>query len=651
MPGTTLSRVKFGDFVADFDSFELRKHGIRLKLQDQPFQILKLLLQHPGQLVTREELRMELWTESTFVDFDAGLNAAIRRLRDALSDSADEPRYIETLPRHGYRFLAPVGIVSESAPAAPREVPAASGTGHGRLEVVVSDELATALPNENGRPRAVLWRRALVLAGALVVALGIGAATLRWRVFAKHVSDGRVYSIAVLPLQNLSGDSSQDYFADGMTDALITNLAQLKSLHVISSTSSARYKGTQKPLPEIGRELNVSVIVEGSVIRAGNHVRVTAQLLDAARDQHLWAGRYDRDLRDILQLQSELASAVAMEVAGRLTPDEKSRLAKEVRPVNPQAYEAYLRGGYFLDKWTTEGFDKAKGYFQQSIDLDPGYAQGYAGLAEYYRSVAFMGVVPPQDAWLKAENLLEKSLEINGASSNAHTLLGMLKLQFRCDRAAAEEELNRALELNPGDMGALDYHSYYLLEIGRMDEAIAEKKKVLEHDPLSVRTNAEFALYLLQAGRNDEAISQLQKTLELDPNYAATHMRLGRAYAAKTQYEQAAGEFKKAIALDKTPMRLAKLGEVYARWGKRQEATQTIADLRAMSKQRYVPPNTLALIYSQMGQKEAAITWLAKSKPDDEPKVSDPGFDSLRSDPQFKILEARLKPNDACPSF
>jgi TolB-like protein/DNA-binding winged helix-turn-helix (wHTH) protein/Flp pilus assembly protein TadD len=652
MPGTSaLSRAKFGDFLVDFDSFELRKHGIRLKLQDQPFQILKLLLRQPGQLVTREELRMELWTESTFVDFDAGLNAAVRRLRDALNDSADEPRYIETLPRHGYRFMAPVEIATEPAPALRGPMSISPGNSHGRPEVVGSDQLATALPRENWRPRETLWRRALVLAAALVVALGMGAAALRWRVFAKRVNSGQVYSIAVLPLQNLSGDSSQDYFADGMTDALITNLAQIKSLHVISSTSSARYKGTQRLLPEIGRELNVSFIVEGSVIRAGNHVRITAQLLDAARDQHLWAGQYDRDLRDILQLQSELASAVVMEVAGRLTPDEKSRLAREVRPVSPQAYEAYLRGGYFLNKWTVEGFDKAKGYFQQSIELDAGYAQGYAGLAEYYQSVAFVGVVPPKDAWLKAEQLLEKSLQINSGLSDAHTLLGMLKLQFRCDRPAAEKELNLALELNPGDMGALDYHSYYLLEIGRMDEAIAEKKKVLEHDPLSVRTNAEFALYLLQAGRTDEAISQLQKTLELDPNYAATHMRLGHAYAAKTQYEQAVVEFKKAIALDKTPMRLAKLGELYARWGKSREAAQTIADLRAMSKQRYVPPNTVALIYSQMGQKEAAIAWLAKSKPDDEPKVSDPGFDSLRSDPQFKILEARLKPNEACPSF
>jgi tetratricopeptide (TPR) repeat protein len=310
--------------------------------------------------------------------------------------------------------------------------------------------------------------------------------------------------------------------------------------------------------------------------------------------------------------------------------------------VNPQAYEAYLKGKYFLDKWTGEGFEKAKVYFQQSIDLDPGYPEGYMGLAEYYGTVAFMGMVPSREAWLKAETLLAKSLEMDNSSSDTHALLGMIKLQFRCDRAAAEKELNLALELNPGDMGALDWHSYYLLEIGSKDEAIAEKKRVLEHDPLSVRTNAELGLYFLDSGRIDEAIAQLQKTLELDPNYAAAHMRLGAAYEEKEEYGQAVIEIQKAISLDKKPVRLAQLGELYARWGKRQEASETIGQLQEMSKQRYVAPTMIALIYSRLGQNEAAIAWLEKANPDDDPKISNAAFDTLRSDPRFKILEARL---------
>jgi TolB-like protein/DNA-binding winged helix-turn-helix (wHTH) protein/Flp pilus assembly protein TadD len=646
-----LRRATFGDFIVDFDSFELRKHGIRLKLQDQPFQILKLLLRRPGELVTREQLRAELWTENTFVDFDAGLNAAIRRLRDALNDSAEEPRYIETLPRHGYRFIAPVEIVAQPAPTPPEEVFIANVSGNGHQEVGVSAEPGGLLATKQTRLFGMSWVRKLAAACALLVAVGVSTVVLRSGVFAKRSVDGRAYSIAVLPLQNLSGDASQDYFADGMTDALITNLAQSNSLQVISRTSSTRYKGTQKPLPEIGHELNVSLVIEGSVIRTGNHVRITAQLLDAAKDRLLWAGRYDRDLNDVFQLQSELASAVTLEVVGRLTPDEGSSMVAQVRPVNPESYEAYLKGKYFLDKWTGEGFEKAKGYFQQSIDLDPSYADGYAGLSEYYATVAFLGIVPPRDSWLKAEGLITKALEIDHSSSSDHAQLGMIKLQFGCDRAAAETELSHALRLNPGNMSALDFHSYYLLEVGRTDEAIAEKRRVLEHDPLSVKTSAELGLYLFLAGHTDEAIAQLQKALDLDPNYAAAHMRLGWAYTRKQQYDRAVAEIRKAIVLDKKPMRLANLGEVYALWGKRQEAMRTISALREMSKQRYVAPTTIALVYARLGEKKAAISWLEKAKPEDDPKVSDPGFESLRSDPRFKMLETRLKAGPSCPAF
>ena len=502
-------------------------------------------------------------------------------------------------------------------------------------------------------------RAALVL--ALVVALLAMVAYGSLRVprvrewIAARVSPStpqEIKSLAVLPLENLTGDPSQDYFVDGITNALITNLAKVGSIRVISRTSAMQYEGKHKRLPEIARELNVDAVVEGSVGRSENRVRVSAELVDAANDRNLWAQNYDRDLHDILQLQNELATTVALEVAGRLTPTERSRLATKTQPVSPQAYEAYLKGEYFLNKWTAEGFEKAKTYFQQAIELDPTYAQGYAGLAEYYAIVAYMGVVPPREAWLKSESLLTKTLEMDNSSSKAHTLLGMLKLQFHCDRPGAEEELNRALELNPGDMGALDYHSYYLLEIGRPDEAIAEKRRVLDHDPLAVIISSELGgVYYLNAGRNDEAIAQLQKALELDPNFAATHMGLGLAYENKRQYEQAVTAFQKAISLDKQPPRFARLGEVYARWGKKREALETIRELREMSKQQYVSPAWIALIYARLGQNQAAITWLRRATPHDDPKISEPSFESLRSDPQFKELEARLKPNQNCPAF
>jgi eukaryotic-like serine/threonine-protein kinase len=459
-------------------------------------------------------------------------------------------------------------------------------------------------------------------------------------------------SIAVLPLENLSGgDSAQEYFADGMTDALITSLSRIGALRVISRTSSLHYKGTHKSLPEIAQELNVDAVVEGSVAKAGSRVRINAQLVDARREQHLWARQYDRELQDVLQLQNDLASAIALEVAGTLTPNEQSHLKQRTRQVNPQAYEAYLKGIYFLDKWTDEGFGRAKDYFAEAIELDPRYAEGYAGLGEYYGNAAFTGKVPPREAWVKSEELLNKALEMDNTSSKAHSLLGMLKMYFYCDQPAAEKELNHALQLNPGDMRALDYHSYYLLGIGRTDEAIAEKRRVLEHDPLALITNADLGLYLIQAGRTDEAIAQFQKTLELDPNYAAAHMRLGLAYAQKEQYSQAVFEMQKAISLDKNPARLAQLGEVYAQWGKRKEALGKIRQLKEMSKRQHVAPGLIALIYARLGERAAAFHWLEKAQPEDDPKISNPAFESLRSEPRFKILEARLRPNSSCPAF
>ena len=641
----TILRARFGDFVVDFESFELRKHGIRLKLQHQPFQVLSLLLLHAGQPVTREQLCTELWAGNTFVEFDAGLNAAIRRLRDVLCDSADKPRYIETLPRHGYRFIAPVEVLSEGPVGVKNSL-----TGP---EEMTPDESAHGV----GVPAEVLlksqtnfWVRAIVPACVLVLTLGLGDFTLRSKVLARRPANGAIYSIAVLPLKNLSGDPSQDYFAAGMTDALITNLAQSNSLSVISSTSSMRYKDPHKGLPEIGRELNVGLILEGSVIRSGNHVRVSAQLVDAAKDKHLWARQYDRDLQDVLQLQSDLASAVALEVTGKLTSLDQTNSMRTARKVNPDAYVAYLKGEYFLDKWTQQDFDKSKDYFQQAIDLDPSYADAYAGLGEYYAVVAYMGSVPPREAWLKAEEILAKTLAMDSRSVKAHTLLGMIKLQFRCDPVGGKKELEYALQLNPSDMSALDYHSYYLLEIGHKEEAIAEKRKVLEHDPLRVITNAELGLYFMSAGRNDEAIAQLEKTLELDPNYAAAHARLGWAYAQKQQYSRAVIEIQNAISLNKTRAELVSdLGEIYARWGKRQEALDTIRKLQRLSKQRYVAPTMIALVYARLGDKDAALDWLKKAKPDDDPKITDSAFDILRSDQQFKTLEARLKPDPSCP--
>jgi TolB-like protein/DNA-binding winged helix-turn-helix (wHTH) protein/Flp pilus assembly protein TadD len=622
-----LEIVTFGEFEAKLNSRELCRKGVRVRLPDQSFQILAMLLERRGELVTRDEIRQRLWPGDTFVDFDHGLNNAVNRLREALGDSAESPHFVETLPRRGYRFIAPVEV-----------------SGHSPVSSVPSASQSVPVPVKGSVPRK--WAVAMAVTGVLLLAI--------LTISPSHVRTpgaGQITSLAVLPLENVSGDPAQEYFADGMTDTLITNLAGLKSVRVISRTSAMHYKGSGKSLPEIVRELDVDAVVEGTVSKAGDRVRINAQLVDARQDRHLWARQYDSKLQDVLQLQSDLAFAIALEVSGKLTPNEASRIGSKRRQVDQEAYEAYLKGEYFLDKWTVDGFEKTKSYFERAIQIDPSFADAYAGLAEYYGTVAFMGIVPPREAWLKSEDLLVKTLAMDNTSSKAHSLLGMLKLTFRCDRSGAEKELNQAVELNPGDIRALDYHSYYLLETGRTDQAITEKRRVLEHDPLRVITNAELGLYLLQANRIDEAITQLQKTLELDPNYAPARARLGTAYASNQHYGEAVSELQKALSLDRNPNRLGLLGDVYARWGKRQEALNTIRQLQRISNQSYVAPNLIAVIYSRLGEKNAAIAWLEKANPENDPKISDPGFDSIRSDARFKALEARLRPEQSCPAF
>lgn len=643
------SRIRFGAFEVDLGSGELFKHGIRIKVQDQPFQILTTLLERPGELIPREELRRKLWADDTFVDFDAGMNAAIRRLRDALNDSAEQPRYIQTLPRHGYRFIADV----ESIPATYDHPLADTPSLHADKGSLALPSISTIPVSDTVAPGRKIsrkhWLFGLGLTVALAAVIAIGTLDWRHRLFATHASTG-IQSLAVLPLQNLSGDPSQDYFADGMTDALISDLGQIKSLRVISRTSSMHYKGTKEKLPQIAKELNVDAVVEGSVVRVGSRVRISAQLVEAPTDRHVWASAFERDMTNVLTLQDEAARSIATEIAANLTPQEKIRL-KDAKTVDPGAYEAYLRANYFFQKETGEGFEKAKAYYEQSINLDPAYAPAYVGLAEVYAWLAYTIRKAPAEASVHAESLLAKALEIDSTSSEAYVLRGMIKLQFRCDRPGAEEDLNQALNLDPGNVKALDYHSYYLLEIGQTDVAIAEKRKVAALDPVSVGTNAELGLYYLQAGRNDDAIEQLKKTLELDPNFSPALVRLGRAYANKGQFDQAVVELKKAIALDKAPGRVGTLGEIYARSGRVPESLGVVRELKQMSKQHYVSPALIAVIYARLGDGNQALTWLEKGGRRDQPGTEDSAFDSLRSNARFKALEAQRKPEQSCPPF
>jgi eukaryotic-like serine/threonine-protein kinase len=458
-----------------------------------------------------------------------------------------------------------------------------------------------------------------------------------------------ISAVAVLPFKNLNGDASQDFYAEAIGNALSSEIGKLSSVRVISSSATARYRESPKRPAVIARELNVGGVVQGAVSMGGNRVHVSATLIDAAHDRILWKEDYERDLQDILKLQRDLAVGVARELVGEFSWKTQTR-ASRPQTVNPEAYEAHLKGSYLHE----QGRDaKAAEFYRQSIALDPSFAAAYTGLAETYLGRAYSNQMPAAEGYETAEGLLARALTQDPDSSLAHTLSGMVKLFYRCDRAGADKELSRAVELNPGDMDALTYHSYYLLEIGRTDEAIAEKKRVLQSDPGDAGTSSEIGLYLIRAGRNDEAIVQLQETLELNPNDPDALWRLGTAYINTHRYEQAVEQLTRAVAadFDHDPRYLGTLGYAYARWGRRSDAQRVISQLDELGRQRYLSPALVARIYAGLGDESRALDFLAKARPGDRPFPSDAAFDGLHSNPRFAGLARRLNPGVGCPPY
>src|SRR5271163_4460298 len=472
--------LRFDIFELDVRTGELRKRGARVRLQGQPLQVLEKLLRRPGDLVTREELRAQIWKADTFVDFDHSLHNAIARIRDVLGDSAEAPRYIETLPRRGYRFIGPVETVAISLPLAPAP---------SKQPSEVSAEV---------RPRS--GPHALLAFATLIVVVVIGSVFWLERMATPPASAApSLDSIAVLPLDNLSGDASEDFFVDGMTDQLITDLAKVGSLRVISRTSVMRYKGTKKGLPEIARELNVNAIVEGSVIRSGQRVRVTAQLLEAPTDQHLWAETYDRDLGDVLKLQGEVADAIAQQIRAKLTPQQQVQL-RLAPSINPAAYDAYLRGRlYFVTEFTKAvSLEKAQHYFEDAIQKDPDFALAYAGLADTDVYLAFTGAMSRDLAYRSAKQATGKAQELDDSIGELHDILGVLSWQFEWDWDAAEREFSRAIALAPSYSCAHEDRSIFLAFRGRRAEALDELEKVDQLDygvsSASVESTTYYAL-------------------------------------------------------------------------------------------------------------------------------------------------------------
>jgi serine/threonine-protein kinase len=492
------------------------------------------------------------------------------------------------------------------------------------------------------------WRAAaiagagLALLAALLVGLNVGG--WRDRVLGR-ASALRIESLAVLPLENLMGDPAQEYFVDGMTEALIADLGQIEALRVISRTSVMQYKGVKKPLPKIARELNVDAVIEGSVLRSGDRVRITAQLIQATTDRHLWAQSYQRDLHDILALQSDVAGAIANEIKIKLTPQEQARLARG-RSVNPEAYRLYLQGRYYFSRRTLPAFDKSIQLFQQVLEKDPDTALAYAGLAESYGILPFYGGASAKEAFPKAKAAALKALELDDSLAEAHAALGFVLFYWDWNWSAAESELKRAIELNPGYVVGHHWYAEYLGAMGRHEQAIAQVRRAQELDPLSPLMLVIGGQVCRYARRYDEGMEQCRKAIELDSNYALAHVGLGRAYLGKEMYEEATAEFEKAARLDGSEHSLLWLAFASAATGRRGEALKILDRAREQSKRGEISPLRLAYFYIGLGENQRALDWLEKAYEERDPYMSflkvEPPLDPLRSDPRFQDLLRRM---------
>lgn len=627
-PQATSSLLRFDVFELDTRTLELRKRGIKVRLQGQPLLVLAVLLERAGDLVTREELRAQIWPADTFVDFDHSLHNAIARLRDALGDSTEKPRYIETLPRRGYRFIAPVEKVPgpEAQPQSPSKLLSE------RVEV---------------RPQA----RSRATSAYVLSALFILAVALAVLLAASHRTSAAssVHSIAVLPLENLSGDSSQDYFADAMTDELITDLAKVGALRVTSRTTVTLYKHTNKTLPEIARELNVDAIVEGSVMRSGPRVRITAQLIHAPADQHVWAETYERDLGDALRLQSDVAQAITQQVRAQLTPELKQQFSG-ARPIDPEAYDAYLKGRYYLYNVSytdRDTLNQAKANFEEAIRKDPNFSPAYSGLAEAYVWLVWFGggQVSPADGYQSARNSIQQALQLDPNNGEAYNALGELKWHADLDWRAAEQLFDKSLALAPSYSCAHEDRAMLVALMGHRDEALRELEKVKQIDPGPDSAGIASAVYLQL--RDWEHLRESSRAdLASDPNSADLHLYLGIAFEGLGKLPEAIAEYQKAVELsDGAPDSVAYLAHAYAVIGNRAEAEKMLRNIEEKSKSK-ASPYLVATIYAGLGQKDKAMDLIEKAYNEKSGDVAwalkfDLRTDNLRSDPRFQQLLQR----------
>ena len=618
---------KFGPYHADTVGLELRKNGIRIRLQPKPFQVLTVLLGRAGQTVSREELKKLLWAPDIFVDFDHGLNTAVNKIREALSDSAEEPRYIETLP-NGYRFIGDISERFEQPP-------------------VATASRAPSLVNADGNPdRETSWRRRYLALGAGLACL-IAAVFFVFHIPRKvfGISSPAIQSVAVLPLKNLSGDPSQEYFSDSMTDELITQLAKISSLQVSSAASVVRYKNTSASASEISRDLKVDAFVEGSVVRTGDKIRVTAQLIDARTDRHIWAEDYQGDLRDILVLQNDIATAIAHSVQAKIAPSNSST-ASLPRQVNPRAYDAYIRGrGYWFRSKTANAapgdLEKSGELFKQSIQYDPAYAPGYSGLANYYGLMAGYGLIPVKEGWSQSEEASRKALALDSDLAEAHCSLASKMIFYDWDWSGAEREIQRGLELDTHYAELHNLYSHLLAYTGRFDQSIAEARRAAELDPLGERFAVQRALRFSR--RFDLFLTEVAIVFAQDP--ARIHKERAWVYLAKKQHAEEVSETDLQLRIEGCIPCADRLSYAYSHTGYPGWLREKLKQLNQDSHGNAVTFEH-AELYAAMGNTDMAMQYLNEGyREHTEPLLRlqlNPAYDEMRTDPRFQELIHRI---------
>ena len=636
--------VRFGgDLELDRGAYELRRSGRALKLERIPMEILLLLLERRGQLVAREDIIGRIWGDDVFLDTDSSINGAIRKIRQVLRDDPEKPVYVQTVTGKGYRFIAAVTEVSVPAQqdGDGKKLSPDTNRPHG----ITSSAPQRALPSSS-RP----WLWVAALATLLVVVLSAGIYVLRARARSQSATAHQRVMLAVLPFANLSNDPEQEYFSDGLTEETITDLGELnpERLGVIARTSATAYKHTNKTIAQIGHELEVDYILEGSVRREGGVARISAQLIRVKDQVHLWAHNYDRETGGLLALQNELGRAIAQQVQVKLAPDNGVRSVNKYVP-NPDAYELYLKGRFYLNQRTFEAIDKSTGYFQRSIEKDPGFALGYAGLADSYLANAIRS---PQDFYPKAKAAASRALELDEDLAEAHAALGAEKADFEYDWQGAEQEFKRAIELNPNYAEARFRYAWsYLMPLGKSEQAIAEMKTALELDPFSPIYNTVFGCIYFYARKYDQSLEQFRKAIELNPDFFVTHYHLAWLYSQVGQYENAISQLTEGQRLsgnDRTVKTAASeeaaLRKALATEGARGFWQQLLSSNEKLG--RNIGEFDTAQIYARLGDKQKALEWLSRNYEERRALGTllnvDPAFDSLRSDQRFGDLVRRM---------